>query len=73
MEISYYEIPSKNDTFGNETILTKVFSMVIPNVGEVVGFEDFPNLYRVKEVSYWYSYQDDENTRCTIEILVYKE
>jgi hypothetical protein len=70
MEINYYEVPNKNCTYGDEKLLTKTLSDVVPRVGELVGFEQFGESYRVLDVSYWNSYPE-RGYKCSVEILVY--
>ena len=72
VEINYYEVSNKNCTYGDEEFLTKTFSDVVPRAGELVGFEQFSDSYRVLDVSYWNSYPKS-GFKCSVEILVYKE
>jgi hypothetical protein len=79
VEISYYEVPSLNSTFGEEDLRfarVKVDSNIVPTKGSLVGFDDNWGQFRVVDVSYWYDYVGDENSEdadCSVDILVFKE
>lgn len=79
MEISYYEVPSPDSTFGEEGLRFKRVNLsttIVPTVGSLVGFDGDLGQFRVVDVSYWYSYPDsgdDEDAICSVDILVFKE
>lgn len=78
MEISYYEVPSLDSTFGEEDLRfkrVKLNTNTVPTIGSLVGFDDLGS-FRVVDVSYWYDYTGNENGEdadCSVDILVFKE
>lgn len=79
MEISYYEVPSLDSTFGEEDLRFKrvrLSNNIVPTVGSLVGFDDNLGRFRVVDASYWYSYPNSGNNEdaiCSVDILVFKE
>jgi hypothetical protein len=67
MEVNFYKVPDKDSTFGSETFLRKVFAVTAPRVGELVGFDDSIESYRVLDVSHYYKEEDEDES---IEVLV---
>lgn len=68
MKIRFYEVPSKESTFGDEEFLIEVCTERVPSVGECVGFEEFGDFYDVVNTSTWFNNEQ----RAMYEILIVK-